>query len=258
MCLNPESPSWTWMKRKRQDHDFSRDLSSKNPEGYYFLWSLTFKGKNTPLEVEYLTPGSHDENWKSKPQKKSGPLGKVSTCRARSHPPFGFSARSYRSQINKYRISADIFQIVKLKLWTRATRSCLLACAHTILPSVWKFCNTFKLFMKSRWKSTGSPNVFFGINRQSQCDPLWLATMSRLHFDVETKWGGDIKPLLKSRGGSIATMRWIVGFGQAPGEAANFFRAQSEQWKVWAPWLFRGIYIYIGDEMLLSYMQIIV
>ena len=113
MCLNPESPSWTWMKRKRQDHDihdFSRDLSSKNPEGYSFLWSLTFKGKK-------YTPGS----WISHPWK---PWWKLEVKTPKLMP----------------------------------------ACAHTILPSVWKFCNTFKLFMKSRWKSPPrSPNVFFGI-----------------------------------------------------------------------------------------------
>jgi len=50
---------------------------------------VAFQGKNTPLEVEYLTPGSHDENWKSKPPKKIWALGKVSTPRARSHPPLG-------------------------------------------------------------------------------------------------------------------------------------------------------------------------
>ena len=59
------------MKRKRQDHDFSRDLSSKNPDPAMIFMVVDFQGKNTPLEVEYLTPGSHDENWKSKPPKKN-------------------------------------------------------------------------------------------------------------------------------------------------------------------------------------------
>lgn len=139
------------------DHDFSRDLSSKNPESHYFLWSLTFRGEMHPWKLNISPLEAMMKIGSQNPKKKIWAPRQSFYPSCSVAPPFGFSARSYRSQINKYRISANVFQIVKLKLWTRAT--CLLACAHTILHSVWQFCNTFKLFMKSRWKSARSPNV---------------------------------------------------------------------------------------------------